>query len=65
MPELPWDQRTSSGTAPRLAGQNALYVAAQLVLFRTGQRQNSPMTEIARRLESDQVRSLAAYLQSR
>lgn len=54
-----------SGTVPRLAGQNALYVAGQLALFRTGERRNSPMTEISRRLESDQVRSLAAYLQSR
>ena len=50
---------------PRLAGQNAPYVLAQLALFRAGGRPNSPMTEIARHLRGDQARAIAGYLQSR
>lgn len=50
---------------PRLAGQNAVYMLGQLALFRSGERRNSPMTEIARYLGDDEVRALAIYLQSR
>jgi cytochrome c553 len=52
--------------APRLAGQNAQYVAAQLSLFRAGGYRQSPeMTAVARSVEGDQARAIAAYLQSR
>ena len=52
-----------TATAPRLAGQNAGYVLSQLAFFRAGNN-NSPMTDVARSLESDQARAVAAYLQS-
>jgi cytochrome c553 len=52
--------------APRLAGQNAAYVVGQLAHFRTGDSHNSPeMTGVARYVERDQARAVAAYLQSR
>ncbi|MBV9037406.1 MAG: c-type cytochrome [Acidobacteriaceae bacterium] len=50
--------------APRLAGQNATYLLGQLALFRADNRKRSPMTEVARSLENEQARALAAYLQS-
>jgi cytochrome c553 len=50
---------------PRLAGQNAVYMLGHLALFRSGERRNTPMTEIARYLGDDEVRALAIYLQSR
>jgi cytochrome c553 len=52
--------------APRLAGQNATYVVAQLALFRSGDARSSPvMTGIARNIGGDQARAVAVYLQSR
>jgi cytochrome c553 len=54
-----------SDTAPRLAGQNAAYVLGQLALFRSGERRDESMIEIARHLEDAQARAVAAYLQSR
>jgi cytochrome c553 len=54
-----------SDTAPRLAGQNAAYLLGQLALFRSGERRDESMVEIARHLDNDQARALAAYLQSR
>jgi cytochrome c553 len=52
-------------TVPRLAGQNAVYVLGQLSLFRTGERRDQPMMDIARNLKDDQARAVARYLQSR
>lgn len=46
--------------APRLAGQNAAYAFAQLGHFRTGA--SDEMTAIARSLQDDQIRAIAAYL---
>ena len=52
--------------APRLAGQNAGYLVNQLLLFHSGDPRRSPqMTEVAKNMDSDQVRALALYLQSR
>jgi cytochrome c553 len=51
-------------TVPRLAGQNADYLIGQLAVFRAGERRLT-MTDIARRLEDNEVRAVAAYLQSR
>lgn len=51
--------------APRLAGQSAAYMLGQLALFRGDEQRQSPMTDIARSLESDQARAVALYLQSR
>ena len=54
------------GPAPRLAGQNAQYIEAQLSKFRKGDRKHAPeMTMITRDLDPDQARAVAAYLQSR
>lgn len=54
------------GTAPRLAGQNAEYIEAQLDKFRIGDRVHAPeMTMVTRDLSSEQERAVAAYLQSR
>lgn len=53
-----------TSTAPRLAGQNAAYMLGQLAMFRRANKAISPMTEIARSLETDQARALTAYLQS-
>lgn len=54
---------------PRLAGLNADYIAAQLRLFRNGGRRGShyavTMTEIAERLDDDEISSLAAHFESR
>jgi cytochrome c553 len=51
--------------APRLAGQHASYVIAQLTHFRTGDQNQSPMTNIARSLNHGQAQAIAKYLQSR
>lgn len=48
---------------PRLAGQNADYVYAQLTAFSNGNRKNSiPMTEIAAKLNDHEIRALADYI---
>jgi len=53
------------GPAPRLAGQNAEYVEAQLAKFRRGDRRHAPeMTMVTRDLDEEQARAAAAYLQS-
>jgi cytochrome c553 len=51
--------------APRLAGQQPAYVLAQLNQFRSGAKPKSPMTQIARSLEQNQIQAIAAYLHSR
>jgi cytochrome c553 len=52
-------------TVPRLAGQNAVYLLGQLSLFRSGERRDQPMMDIARNLKDDQARAVARYLQLR
>jgi len=48
---------------PRLAGQHADYVDAQLVAFRSGARHNNPaMTAIAAKLNDREVKALADYV---
>jgi len=48
---------------PRLAGQHADYVEAQLVAFRSGARHNNPaMTAIAAKLNDREVKALADYV---
>ena len=48
---------------PRLAGQHADYVEAQLVAFRGGSRRNNPvMTAVAARLSDREVKALADYV---
>lgn len=48
---------------PRLAGQHADYVYAQLVNFQNGTRQNSPqMADIAARLSDHEMKAVADYI---
>jgi thiosulfate dehydrogenase len=51
-------------TFPRLAGQAADYIAAQLKAWRAGTRHNDPMglmAGIAKKLDADEIASVAAY----
>jgi cytochrome c553 len=53
------------GGAPRIAGQNAVYLANQLQRFRSGARGHAPeMGPVAKPLTDEQIRALAAYIQS-
>lgn len=48
---------------PRLAGQQADYVAGQLTAFRDGVRKNSvPMSEVAANLNDHDIKALAQYI---
>ncbi len=47
---------------PRLAGQHADYVEAQLLAFRSGARRNNqPMMDIATKLNDHEIKALADY----
>jgi cytochrome c553 len=46
---------------PNLAGQKASYLAAQLAAFRDGARKNALMAAVARQLDPDEIKALAAY----
>jgi cytochrome c553 len=47
--------------APNLAGQNALYTAAQLRAYRDGSRGHEQMAVVARTLSDAQIADLAAW----
>ncbi|MDB5849844.1 MAG: cytochrome c4 [Rhodoferax sp.] len=48
---------------PRLAGQHADYIAAQLTGFRDGTRVNSlPMTQVAAKLNDREIKAVADYI---
>lgn len=48
---------------PRLAGQHADYVAAQLANFQSGTRKNSPqMADIAAKLSDREIKAVADYI---
>ena len=49
---------------PRLAGQNAVYVAQQLRLFRSGVRANPIMQPLAASLKDQDISDLAVYFQA-
>jgi cytochrome c553 len=54
------------GFAPRLAGQNAGYMEAQLARFRRGDQRGTPeMIAVARELNSDEAHATAVYLASK
>ncbi|MBW6389745.1 c-type cytochrome [Billgrantia antri] len=46
---------------PRLAGQNAGYIAKQLQDFKAGRRQNATMQPFANMLDDQQIADVAAY----
>lgn len=52
---------TQHPTFPKLAGQNASYLAAQLVNFQEGQRYHAIMSPIAESLTIEDINDLAAY----
>ena len=48
---------------PRLAGQHADYVTAQLTAFRDGVRKNSlPMTQVAAKLNDREIKAVSDYI---
>ena len=48
---------------PRLGGQHADYVAAQLTTFRDGGRKNSPqMTQVAAKMNDREIKAVADYV---
>jgi cytochrome c553 len=51
----------ASGAFPRLAGQSAYYLAAQLRDFASGVRASAMMSPIAKALSSDDVADVSAY----
>lgn len=59
------DGRNGGLAYPRLAGQTAEYVRAQLVAWKDSRRRNDPrdvMGQIARKLSQDEIESLAAHV---
>lgn len=50
--------------APSLAGQPAIYVAAQLRAFRTGKRQQPEMEVVAKGLSEADIDDLAAWFEA-
>ena len=48
---------------PGLSGQHAQYTVAQLKAFRSGQRENAQMNDIAHRMNDEDMASLASYIQ--
>lgn len=48
--------------APNLAGQPALYLAAQLRAYRSGARKHEVMAVMAKPLSDDDIANLAAWL---
>jgi len=49
---------------PSLAGQDGLYLARELVLFRSGERRSPRMEPIAQSLSDGEIGALAAYFSS-
>jgi cytochrome c553 len=49
---------------PKIAGQNAVYIAEQLQLFKAGVRVNSDMLKMASLLSDKDIDSVAAYYQA-
>ena len=52
---------TGNSSLPRLAAQNPGYLAAALTAFKTGQRDNPIMTQVAQKLADADIAPLAAY----
>jgi cytochrome c553 len=52
---------SSALSVPRLAGQNADYMAHTLLMFKAGKRKNAVMEPIAQNLSDSDIRALADY----
>lgn len=55
---------SKSSMFPSLAGQSGAYLETQLKNFRSGTRENSTMTAIAKDLKDNEIQNLAAYFAS-
>ncbi|MDP3085795.1 MAG: cytochrome c [Rubrivivax sp.] len=55
---------SSQPDAPHLAGQPAIYLAAQLRAYRSGARQHEVMAVMAKALTDDDIADLAAWFTS-
>jgi cytochrome c553 len=51
-------------TFPKLAGQHAVYVEAQLHAFKSGDRKNAMMAPFAAGLSDTDISDLAAYFEA-
>lgn len=54
---------STSEIFPRLAGQNAAYIAKQLQAFQSGARKSTAMSEMAAKLTPDEMLALGRYYQ--
>lgn len=54
---------STSEIFPRLAGQNAAYIAKQLLAFQSGARKSTAMAEMASKLTPDEMMALGRYYQ--
>lgn len=52
---------STSEVFPRLAGQNAEYIAKQLAAFKSGQRKSSAMADMVAKLTPDEMLALGKY----
>jgi cytochrome c553 len=52
---------TQGGTLPKLAGQSQQALSASLHAFKTGKRESTIMTQIAKGYTDEQIELLAAY----
>jgi cytochrome c553 len=52
---------STSEVFPRLAGQNAEYIAKQLQAFKSGQRKSTAMADMSNRLTNDEMLALGKY----
>jgi cytochrome c553 len=55
---------SSAPDAPNLAGQPAIYLAAQLRAYRSGARRHEVMNVMAKPLSDDDIENLAAWFSS-
>ncbi|NVM78981.1 cytochrome c553 [Duganella sp. SG902] len=55
------DGKTQGGTLPALAGQSQQALSASLQAFKTGQRESTIMSQIAKGYSDEQIAQLAAY----
>jgi len=53
-----------TGAWPNLAGQKEEYLAAQMIAFRDGTRENGQMSPMAANLSDEDIANLAAYYAS-
>ncbi len=54
---------STSEIFPRLAGQNAAYIAKQLLAFQSGARKSTAMAEMVAKLKPDEMAALGQYYQ--